>query len=69
MSCRHYENKRKSFINIKGLAEKCLIISDDSIVIYEIERGVFGFCREKDFTEKKGIFKIRLQKHPRNKPV
>lgn len=64
MSCRHYENKRKSFVNIKRLAERCLEISDTNIVIYEIEPEVFGFCRKEDYKETKGVFKMLLSKHP-----
>ena len=54
--------KEKVLSTLKGSPKNALLSRMIQLLFMKLNEGVFGFCREKDFTEKKGIFKIRLQK-------
>lgn len=54
MSCKDEERKRKTYGNVRRLAEICAGITGEEQVVFREAGGTYGFCAKTQFTPEKG---------------
>lgn len=56
MGCMQEEVKRKTYNNIKSLAQACSNMSGKAYAIYKESESSFNFCEYDEYTDDKGTY-------------